>query len=279
MSSCGSRGVTSVTDASHRWKANALLPALSLRFVPVWRRNLRVWRKLMVPSILGNFGEPLLYLIVLGYGFGRLVGDIGELPYMVFLASGIICSSAMFTASFEALYSAYTRMTIQQTWGAMLDAPLQVDDIVLGEVSWAATKALMGGTAMLVVASVLGLVAGWQAVLVLPVILLAGFCFGACAMVITAVSRSYDFFLYYFTLVMTPMLLLSGVFFPLAELPALVAAAAHLLPLVHVVSVVRPLMIGEALPLLWPVHLLVVAAFAGVAFTAATALLRRRLTR
>ncbi len=256
---------------------HGVLPIVSRRFIPVWRRNLLVWRKLMVPSILGNFGEPLLYLIVLGYGFGRLVGDIGDLPYMVFLASGIICSSAMFTASFEALYSAYTRMTVQQTWGAMLDAPLLVDDIVLGEVSWAATKALMGATAMLVVASLLGLVADWKAVLALPVMLLAGFCFAACAMVITAVSRSYDFFLYYFTLVMTPMLLLSGVFFPLEELPELVAAAAHLLPLVHVVAVVRPLMIGESLPALWPAHLLLVTVYATAAFTLATALLRRRL--
>ncbi|MCP1677021.1 lipooligosaccharide transport system permease protein [Natronocella acetinitrilica] len=254
-----------------------MLPELSLRFIPIWKRNLRVWRKLMVPSILGNFGEPLLYLIVLGYGFGRLVGDVNDLPYMVFLASGIICSSAMFTASFEALYSAYTRMTIQQTWGAMLDAPLRVDDVVLGEIVWAATKALMGATAMLVVASLLGLVAGPIAVLVLPLIFLAGLCFGGCAMVITAISRSYDFFLYYFTLVMTPMLLLSGVFFPLQELPALVAAAAYGLPLVHVVSVARPLMVGEALPLLWPLHVLVVAVFASGAIVLSTWLLRRRL--
>lgn len=252
------------------------LPILSLRFYPVWRRNLRVWRKLMVPSILGNFGEPLLYLIALGYGFGRLVGEIGELSYMVFLASGIVCSSAMTTSSFEALYSAYTRMSVQQTWGAMLDAPLNVDDIVLGEVAWAATKGLMSATAILVVASLLGLVSGPQAVLVLPVILLVGFCFAACAMVITAVSRSYDFFLYYFTLVMTPMLLLSGVFFPLDQLPAPVAQAAFVLPLAHAVEIVRPLMTGGT-PSNVLLHLAVIAAYAVAAFILATALLRRRL--
>ncbi|WP_290652515.1 ABC transporter permease [Aquisalimonas sp.] len=251
-------------------------PAVSLRFLSVWRRNLRVWRKLMLPSIMGNFGEPLLYLLALGYGFGQLVGDIGELPYMVFLASGIICSSAMNTSSFEALYSAYTRMTVQRTWGAMLDAPLNVDDVALGEISWAATKALISSTAILVVASLLGLVGGWQAVLVLPVILLTGFCFGACAMVVTAVSRSYDFFLYYFTLVMTPMLLLSGVFFPLDQLPPLIAQGAFLLPLAHAVEVVRPLMLGGA-PTNAGLHLGVIAAYGLVAFTLATAILRRRL--
>ncbi|SEO72747.1 ABC transporter permease [Aquisalimonas asiatica] len=256
--------------------ASSAVPAISTRFLAVWRRNLRVWRKLMLPSIFGNFGEPLLYLLALGYGFGRLVGDIGELPYMVFLASGIICSSAMNTASFEALYSAYTRMTVQRTWGAMLDAPLTVDDVALGEISWAATKALISSSAILVVAALLGLVGGWQAILVLPVILLTGFCFGACAMVITAVSRSYDFFLYYFTLVMTPMLLLSGVFFPLDQLPPLVAQGAFLLPLAHAVEIVRPLMLGG-----WPssvvLHLAVLAGYALVAFWAATLILRRRL--
>ncbi|MCG5494872.1 MULTISPECIES: ABC transporter permease [Ectothiorhodospira] len=254
----------------------SLMPQLSLRFIPVWRRNLLVWRKIMVPSVLGNFGEPVLYLLAFGYGFGQLVGDLGDLPYMVFLASGIICSSAMYTASFEGMYSAYTRMSEQKTWDGLLGAPLNLDDIVLGEIMWAATKALMSATAILVVAALLGLVSDLRALLALPVILLAGFAFAACAMIVTALSRSYDFFLYYFTLAITPMLLLSGVFFPLDQLPDVIVILAHLLPLVHVVEVVRPLMIGE-----WPVnvllHLSVVAAYGLVALSLSTWLLRRRL--
>jgi lipooligosaccharide transport system permease protein len=254
----------------------SLIPQLSLRFIPVWRRNLLVWRKIMVPSILGNFGEPVLYLLAFGYGFGQLVGDLGDLPYMVFLASGIICSSAMYTASFEGMYSAYTRMSEQKTWDGLLGAPLNLDDIVLGEIIWAATKALMSAAAILVVATLLGLVSDPRALLALPVILLAGFAFAACAMIVTALSRSYDFFLYYFTLAITPMLLLSGVFFPLEQLPDMIVILAHLLPLVHVVEVVRPLMIGE-----WPTHVLlhlgVVAVYGGGALSLSTWLLRRRL--
>jgi lipooligosaccharide transport system permease protein len=120
-----------------------LLPRPSLRFIPVWRRNLRVWRKLMMPSLLGNFGEPVLYLLAFGYGFGRLVGELDGMSYMVFIASGIICSSAMFTASFEGMYSAYTRMAEQNTWLAMLGTPLTLDDIVFAEAIWAATKGLI----------------------------------------------------------------------------------------------------------------------------------------
>lgn len=252
--------------------------SFNLRFVHVWRRNLKVWRKILIPSVLGNFGEPVLYLLAFGYGFGMLVGDLGEMPYMVFLASGIICSSTMFTASFEGMYSAYTRMEVQHTWSAMLDAPLTVDDIVLGEIVWAATKGLMSATAILVVAALLGLVADTRAMLALPVLLLAGFTFGACAMVVTAFSRSYDFFLYYFTLVVTPMLLLSGVFFPLEQFPAPVQLLAHLLPLVHTVELVRPLLTGTA-PQQVLLHLVVVTAYGVAAWVIATRYIRRRLIR
>lgn len=253
-----------------------LLPEPSLRFLPVWRRNLRVWRKLMIPSIMGNFGEPLLYLLIFGYGFGRLVGDLGDLPYMNFLASGIVCSSVMFAASFEGLYSAFTRMHEQQTWTSMLNAPLNVDDIVHGEIVWAGTKGLFSGLAILIVTAALGLVDGWLALWVLPVIPLIGLCFGAMAMVITAVSPSYDFFLYYFTLVMTPMLLVSGVFFPLTELPFAVQLAARMLPLAHAVELVRPLMTGE-LPARGILNLLVIVAYTATAAIAAVLILRRRL--
>ena len=117
-------------------------PSLTGAFTAVWRRNLRVWRKLMLPSLMGNFGEPVVYLLALGYGLGRLIGDVEGMSYMVFLASGIICSSALTAATFEALYSAYTRLTQQLTWSAMLATPLTVDEIVFGEIVWAATKAV-----------------------------------------------------------------------------------------------------------------------------------------
>jgi len=252
------------------------LPQPSLRLLPVWRRNLLVWRKLMIPSMLGNFGEPLLYLLLFGYGFGRLVGDLDDMPYMQFLAAGIVCSSVMMSASFEALYSAFTRMHEQKTWTSMLNAPLNVDDIVHGEIAWAATKGMFSGFAILIVVSLLGLVDGWLALWVIPLIPLIGLCFGGMAMVITAVSPSYDFFLYYFTLIMTPMLLVSGVFFPLAELPAAVQHAAYVLPLAHAVELARPLLTGNVPGTPW-LHVLVVAGYGVAGSIVAVLILRRRL--
>jgi len=254
----------------------SLLPRLSLRFVPVWRRNLRVWRKLMGPSIVGNFGEPLLYLLALGYGFGRMVGEVGGLPYMMFLASGIVVSSAMTAASFEAMYSAFTRMHMQQTWVAQLHAPLEVEDVVLGEVLWAATKALINSAAILLVAAGLGLVGGWRALWVLPVMLLVGVCFASLAMIVTALARSYDVFTYYFTLVLTPMLLLSGVFFPLQTLPPAIVAIVQLLPLAHAVELIRPLVVG-AEPGNVILHLAVIAVYASAGVVISSRLVARRL--
>ena len=249
---------------------------LNLRWLPVWRRNLLVWRKLSVPSLLGNFGDPLLYLLALGYGLGNFVGSLQGMPYITFLASGIVCSSAMNTATFEALYSAYTRMTTQQTWTGMLATPLEVDDIVIGEMVWAGSKSLISSTAILVVAALLGLVHGWRALWILPVSLLVGICFAAMALVITAVSKSYDFFLYYFTLVVTPMMLASGVFFPLAGLPRPLQSIAQWMPLTHAVEIIRPLMVGRAMPHA-VLHILVLIAYGGAAYAVAARLLRRRL--
>jgi lipooligosaccharide transport system permease protein len=250
----------------------------ALRWLPVWQRNLLVWVKLLGPALLGNFGEPLLYLLALGYGLGGLVGNVAGLPYPVFLTSGIVCSSAMLTASFEGMYSAYTRMDVQKTWDAMLAAPLSVRDVVLGETVWAGTKSLVSVAAILAVAAVLGTAKGWATLLVLPVVLLTGICFGALALIVTAFARGYDFFLYYNTLLITPMMLFSGVFFPLEGMPEALQWAARMMPLSQAVEIVRPLMTGRPIeaPLL---HLGVLCLYSGVGVWLATRLITRRLQR
>ena len=256
-----------------------LLKALiALRWFAVWRRNARVWRKLAGPALLGNIGEPLLYLLALGFGLGALVGRVEGVDYLTFLASGFVCASVMNTASFEGVYSAYTRMAVQETWTAMLHTPLDVHDILIGEALWAASKALLSAIFIIIVAAMLGAVEGWPALLALPVALLGGFTFAAMALVVTAVSRSYDFFLYYFTLLLTPMLLFSGVFFPIDGLPGWLQQAAQLLPLSHVIDLVRPLMIGE-IPRNIALHLICLLGYSLLALRLSSGLVQRRLYR
>src|SRR6185312_16014973 len=127
------------------------LPRLSIRFVPVWRRNLLVWRKLAIASVLGNIADPLLYMLALGYGIGSMVGEVGGMSYVAFIGTGMVCQSAMFTSSFEGMYSAFSRMHVQRTWDAIINAPISLDDVVFAEWVWCATKAVMSTTAILIV--------------------------------------------------------------------------------------------------------------------------------
>jgi lipooligosaccharide transport system permease protein len=257
--------------SSGRYRA----PRLSTRFIPVWRRNLLVWRKLAVPSILGNFADPLIYMLGLGYGLGALLPEIDGVPYVTFLAAGTICFSTMNSATFEALYSAFSRMHVQRTWESIMNAPVTLEDIALAELVWAASKSFLSGLAILVVTWVLGLSASALSLLVLAVVPLIGLAFAAMALVITALARGYDFFMYYFTLVVTPMAMLCGVFYPTSQLPVPLQALSAVLPLTHATELVRPLLLGQipASPL---VNVAVLLAYTVAGFYAAIILLRRR---
>ena len=253
-------------------------PELSARFVPVWRRNMLVWRKLAFASVLGNIADPLLYMVALGYGLGALVGEVGGMPYVVFIGTGMVCQSAMFTASFEAMYSACSRMHVQRTWEGIINAPIALDDVVLAEWAWCATKALMSTAAILLVIVSLGFGRTWLALWILPLGFLVGLVFGAFGLVMNALARNYDFFTFFFTLVITPMLLLSGVYFPVDRMPDWLAAVSGVLPLKHAIDVARPLMLGRA-PDGVLLHVAVLAAYACAAYYLAVVLTRRRLLK
>ncbi len=252
------------------------IPRLRRGAFAVWRRNVLVWRRLVIPSLLLNFGEPTLYLLGLGFGLGHFIGEMGGMPYITFLASGMIASSAMTTASYEAMYSVYTRMVPQKTYEAILATPLEIEDILAGELLWCATKSLLSGCAILAVAALLGVVQGWQALFVLPVVLLIGLCFAAPALLMTAASPGYEFFNYYFVLIITPMFIMCGVFYPVSTLPAVVQEFVHVLPLTHAVALTRPIVSGQPLtqPLL---HTLVLLLYMTVFYYAAVVVIRKRL--
>jgi lipooligosaccharide transport system permease protein len=259
----------------HGWFA---LPRPGLRWLPVWRRNFLVWRKLAIPSIMGNLADPLIYMLGLGYGLGSLLPQVQGVDYVRFLAAGTIVASTMNAATFEALYSAFSRMHVQKTWEAILNTPLSLDHVLTGELVWAASKSLLAGLAILLVIGTLGLVSWPLALWVLPVIFLTGLAFAAMGLIVCALAPSYDFFMYYFTLFITPMLLVSGVFFPTDQLPAMVQALAAWLPLAHAVQLARPLLLGQ-IPENIGLHLTALVLVAGVSFCIATGLTRRRLLK
>ena len=253
-----------------------LPPRISPRFVHVWRRHLLVWRKLAITSILGNLADPMLYMLGLGYGLGGLLPQVNGTPYITFLAAGTVCYSTMNSATFEALYSGFSRMQVQRTWEAILNAPISLDDIVLAETLWAASKSFLSGMAILVIIWALGLSHSLLTLWIIPLTVLIGLTFGSLGLVMTTLSPSYDFFLYYFTLAITPMVLLCGVFFPVSQLPPFLQNVSAALPLTHAIDLARPL-VGNRVPDSALLHVGVLAVYAGVGFYAALVLARRRL--
>ena len=253
-------------------------PQVSLRFWPVLLRKWLVWRKLAFASMIGNIAEPLITLVAFGYGLGALVGEVGGRPYIEYLASGSVVASAALAATFEALYSAFSRMHVQKTWDGILNAPVALDDIVFAEMLWAAIKALISVGAILVVIFLLGISRAPSLLLALPVLGFVGITFASIALVFNALAKGYDFFTYYFTLVITPMTFLSGVYFPVEQLPAWLQVVSRVLPLTAAVEIVRPLVLGE-----WPPAVLrplaILAAYATAGYCVALVLTRRRFFR
>ncbi len=254
------------------------MPALSFRFFPIWQRHWLVWKKLAAPSILGHLADPVIYMLGLGYGLGSMLPEVGGMSYIAFLAAGTVCYSSMNSASFEALYAGFSRMHEQRTWEAILNTPVSLDDVVLSEVLWAATKSLMSGVAVLVVIWILGLSHSLMSLWMIPLALLIGLTFAAIGLIATALAPAYDFFMYYFTLLITPMMLLCGVFFPITQLPQSFQVIAGALPLTHAVNLARPLMNG-AIPPQAALHIGVLLAYTLIAFYISLVLFRRRLSK
>ncbi len=254
------------------------LPGLSMRFFPIWRRNFMVWRKMAGASILGHLADPVIYMLGLGYGLGGMLPEINGMSYITFLAAGTVCYSTMNSASFESLYSGFARMHEQRTWEAILNTPITLDDIVLAEIVWAASKSLLSGLAVLLVIWILGLSHTPLLLWIVPLSLLVGLCFASLGLIMTSLAPSYDFFMYYFTLVITPMVLLCGVFFPVEQLPPLLQTISSALPLTHAIDLARPLM-NNVIPAHAWWHIGVLVAYMLFGFYVSLVLFRRRLSK
>lgn len=211
----------------------------------VWQRHFKVYTKLYRSSIALNFVEPVLYLAALGLGLGAYVREIDGIPYINFIAPGIIASSAMFAATYECTYGTYVRMEYQKTFDAILATPVNLSDLVAGELIWGASKSMLYGLIIIIVISAFGLVVSPLIILAIPLLFASGLIFAEISMIFAAVVPGIDSFNYFYTLFMTPMFLFSGIFFPLDGLPPLVAKLAFFTPLYHLVNICRSFSAGS----------------------------------
>jgi lipooligosaccharide transport system permease protein len=243
-----------------------------------WQRNAFIFRRIFPESIAVNFLEPVIYLLAMGFGIGAYLTTIGGLPYLTFVATGLVATAAMFGATFECTYNAYVQMYYEKVYDGAITTPLGIEDVVVGEILWGATRSVLYGTVFLIVIALFGTVRSPLALLIPPLFFLSGLMFSVIAMTFTSVNPNIDFFPFYFALFVTPMFMFSGIFFPLDALPPWVGTAAWLGPLSHVVRLCRALTLGtlEARHA-WDLgYMLVVTA---AMFPLPIVLMRRRLIR
>jgi lipooligosaccharide transport system permease protein len=220
----------------------------SWRFVRVWQRNMDVFLKLWHSEAPGFVVEPIFILLTMGIGLGAFIGTVQGQTYIEFIVPGIIASYAMFSAAFECTYATFIRMDYQKTFDAIISTPLNVEDVIAGEIFWGATRSMFTGTAILIVASAFQLIHSPWVILIPFLSLLAGLLFSAISMLVTSLAPSINSFNYYFTLFVTPMFYFSGVFFPLSSFPQIIQNLSWIVPLTPVVSITRALVSGVFQP-------------------------------
>jgi lipooligosaccharide transport system permease protein len=218
------------------------LPHLGRGVFSVWQRNFLYFRRSFVISLFWVFFEPILYLVAMGYGIGSFVTRVEGMSYPEFLAPSLMAMTGMLVSYFESTYSCYTKMTRQKTFNTIILSPISASEVALGEIMWGASKGLLSGLAVLLVALLLGLVKPTLAVAAVLVLSLECWLFSAFGVLMTTYARNYDWFVYAQSGLIIPMSLLSGTYFPLERLPAGIEAVSYLLPLTHAVMAMRELL-------------------------------------
>jgi lipooligosaccharide transport system permease protein len=238
----------------------------------------KIWKISFIPPLF----EPLFYLLAFGLGLGTLVGKLyyqgAQVSYLAFIAPALIAVNIMNNSFFENTYASFVRMYHQKTFDAMLATPLSIDEIITGEIIWGATKSVIGTVIMLAVISLFGLIHYPSGLLIIPLAFLGGIAFGALGMYFTGITPTIDMFNLPIFLFVTPMFLFSGTFFPIENLPAWAQTIAVLLPLTHLVNLVRAFGFGALNAyLLWSAAYLVI--FAIIFFPLALRKMRKRLIK
>jgi len=214
-------------------------PSLAVRIGAVWYRHFRVYTKNLVSNGLPPFLEPLIFLAGIGLGLGKYISTMDNMPYIEFLATGLLVSTAMFTAAFECSYGTFLRLEFDKVYDGMLAAPITVGNLFTGEILWAGTKGFFFSAAVLTVMSFFGVLPlPWS--LFAPIVgFITGIMFSSLSLLITSFIKSINHLNFYFTGIISPMFFFSGIVFPVSTLPPALRPVAEIFPLTHAVFLVR----------------------------------------
>lgn len=221
------------------------LPQTSVGVWRIWQRNFRHYRKTWLASLLWTCAEPFMYLTALGFGLGAYVQNIQGRSYVEFFFPGLLCMSAMTVSFFETTYAAYPKLRGRGVYAASVLSRISADDIALGEILWSACKAFFGCVGIVAAAAVFGIVDSLMIFPALVGLFLVSWLFASLGLIATSTVQSENSFVYFTSGLLIPMSLLSGVYFPMEQLPLALQAVSWTLPLAHASSLTRGLISGS----------------------------------
>ena len=205
---------------------------------------MRVYTKNILPNGFPPFVEPLIFLSAIGLGLGKYVTEMGGVSYIKFLASGLLVTTAMFTAAFECTYGTFIRLEYDKAYDGMLAAPITADNLLVGEILWAGTKGFFFSTAVLTVIALFRILSPIL-FLVVPLLgFMTAVMFATVALFVTSFVKDLNQFNFFFTGFISPMFFFSGVVFSLDNLPGPLRVLAEFLPLTHSVRLARACCLG-----------------------------------
>ncbi|MFC1633324.1 ABC transporter permease [Planctomycetota bacterium] len=217
-----------------------LYPPLHRRLYAVWFRHMRVYTRNLLSNAFPPFLEPLIFLVGIGLGLGKYITEpMGGVKYIEFLGSGLLVTTAMFTAAFECSYGTFLRLEFEKVYDGMLAAPMTVNNLIMGEMLWAGSKGFFFSFAVLCILSAFKIVALPYGLLAPFIGFLTGVMFSTISLLVTSFVKTINHFSFYFTGFISPMFFFSGVVFPVENLPAFVRPFAEIVPLTHSVRLVR----------------------------------------
>lgn len=210
-------------------------------FARVWMRNARVYIALWKFNIFPALAEPILFIFVFGIGIGSYIEEMEGVPYLEYVAPGILGIAAIMQATFECTYGSYFRMRMQNTFEGIISTPISASEVGLAEISWGATRGLVTSALVLLVLIFFD-VFHTPAALILPLLaFLAAFNFAAIAIIVTSRIAQMEYFHFYFAGFVLPAQFLCGTFFPVSRFPEAVQVIAWIIPLTSFVDIMRSL--------------------------------------
>jgi lipooligosaccharide transport system permease protein len=254
----------------------------------IWRarrlveRNVLVYRHQWIIIVSGVF-EPIFYLLGIGLGLGAIVetvplADGRVVPYAAFVAPALVATAAMNGAVFETIFNVFFKLNYAKTYDGVLATPMGITEIALGEMLWALFRAALYAVAMFVIMLVFGLILSPWGVLIIPAALLVAAAFAAAGLAGTAFLRTVNDFDVPMGLIVMPMFLFSGTFFPTDIYPVPIQVFLQLTPLYHAISLIRGLSTGlVGLEQAWDFVYLV--AFFAIGMTIAMRQMEKRLIK